>query len=114
MELQGSEPAKGTEGRVMNEPCDKELQGRHTEQLAEHEKQLKKLDEKEDAQWRVIDQLRNRLPLWMTIVLATLSSVTAHFYTKYESTKAVDMKVEIALTKVEMRIDQLEKALARR
>lgn len=109
-----TEQAQVTEGTEMSEACDKELQGRHTEQLADHADRLKKLDDKEEAQWKVIDQLRNRLPLWMTVVLTMMGSMTAHFYTKYESTKQVDMKVEIALAKVEMRIDQLEKAIARK
>lgn len=62
-----------------NEKLNNFNKGRLTQKVTEHERRLNGHDEVHKDMWDTINAIRNRPPIWVTIVIAILLAVVSWF-----------------------------------
>lgn len=61
-----------------NEKSNNFSKGRLTQQVTEHERRLSEHDKENDRMWKNIDGIRNRPPVWCTVVIGILLAVLGY------------------------------------
>jgi type VI protein secretion system component VasF len=49
--------------------------GQLTQQVTDHERRLEKNDKEHSKMWETLDRVRNRLPVWATLLIGCLLAI---------------------------------------